>query len=198
MILLILTNNMIINGLSEYSNPKTKLGRLVKSGDFFPIIRGLYETDINKAGYLLAESIYSPSYLSFDFALSFYGLIPETVYSYTSATFEKRKKKIYNTSFGNFYYRDVPSDVFYLEVISLHENEYYFKIASPEKALCDKLYTVAPVRSLKRIAELLEDDLRIDYSELEKLNIEIIEEISPLYHSSNVTLLAKFLRKNFQ
>ena len=195
---MILTNNMIINGLSEYSNPKTKLGRLVKSGNFFPIIRGLYETDINKAGYLLAESIYSPSYLSFDFALSFYGLIPETVYSYTSATFEKRKKKIYNTSFGNFYYRDVPSDVFYLEVISLHEDKYYFKIASPEKALCDKLYTVAPVRSLKRIAELLEDDLRIDYSELEKLNIEIIEEISPLYHSSNVTLLAKFLRKNFQ
>ena len=99
---------MIINGLSEYSNPKTKLGRLVKSGNFFPIIRGLYETDTKRAGYLFAESIYSPSYLSFDFALSFHGLIPETVYSYTSATFEKRKKKTYQTSFGNFYYRDVP------------------------------------------------------------------------------------------
>ena len=195
---MILTNNMIINGLSEYSNPQTKLGRLVKSGNFFPIIRGLYETDINRAGYLLAESIYSPSYLSFDFALSFHGLIPEAVYSYTSATFEKRKKKIYRTSFGNFYYRDVPSDVFYLEVISLHEDGYYFKMASPEKALCDKIYSVAPVRSLKRIAELLEEDLRIDRSELERLNIKTIEELAPLYHSSNVTLLEKFLRKNLQ
>ena len=103
------------------------------------------------------------------------------------------EKKTYQTSFGNFYYRDVPSDVFYLEVISLHEDEYYFKIASPEKALCDKLYSVAPVRSFKRIAELLEEDLRIDCLELEKINIKTIEEIAPLYHSSNVTLLAKFL-----
>ena len=103
------------------------------------------------------------------------------------------EKKTYQTSFGNFYYRDVPSDVFYLEVILLHEDEYYFKIASPEKALCDKLYSVAPVRSFKRIAELLEEDLRIDCLELEKINIKTIEEIAPLYHSSNVTLLAKFL-----
>ena len=175
-----------------------KLKRLVKSGKFFPIVKGLYETDEHSAGYLLAESIYSPSYLSFDFALSFHGLIPEKVYAFTSATFEKRKKKIHRTSFGNFYYRDVPSDVFYLEVMSLHEDDYYFKIASPEKALCDKLYSVAPVRSLKRIAELLEEDLRIDCSELEKLNIKTIEEIAPLYHSSNVILLEKFLRKNFQ
>ena len=190
---MILTTNMIINSLSEYSNPKMKLRRLVKSGKFFPIVKGLYETDINRAGYLLAESIYSPSYLSFDFALSFHWLIPETVYSYTSATFEKRKKKTYHTSFGNFYYRDVPSDVFCLEVISLHEDEYYFKIASPEKALCDKLYSITTVRSIKKVTELLEDDLRIDYSELVKLDIKTINEIAPFYHSNNVTLLAKFL-----
>lgn len=198
MILLILTQNMIINSLSEYSNPKMKLKRLVKSGKFFPIVKGLYETDEHSAGYLLAESIYSPSYLSFDFALSFHGIIPEAVYTYTSATFEKRRKKFHSTSFGNFYYRDVPYAVFPLEIRILQEDGYYFKIASPEKALCDKVYSVSPVHSLKGIAELLDGDLRIDYSELEKLNFNTVNEIAPLYHSSNVNLLAKFLRKNFR
>ena len=183
---------MIINSLSEYSNPKMKLKRLVKSGKFFPIVKGLYETDEHSAGYLLAESIYSPSYLSFDFALSFHGLIPEAVYTYTSATFEKRRKKFHSTSFGNFYYRDVPYAVFPLEIRILQEDGYYFNIASPEKALCDKVYSVSPVHSLKGIAELLDGDLRIDYSELEKLNFNTVNEIAPLYHSSNVNLLAKF------
>ena len=189
---------MIINSLSEYSNPKMKLNRLVKSGNFIPIVKGLYETDSDRVGYLLAESIYSPSYLSFDFALSFHGLIPEAVYSYTSATFEKRKKKFHQTSFGTFYYRDVPSDVFPHEILLFHEADYYFKIASPEKALCDKIYSVAPVRSIKGIAELLDDDLRIEYSEIEQLNFDAIYEIAPLYHSTNISLFVKFLRKNIQ
>ena len=195
---MILTQSMIINSLSEYSNPKMKLKRLVKSGKFFPIVRGLYETDEHRAGYLLAESIYSPSYLSFDFALSFHGLIPEKVYAFTSATFEKKKKKIHRTSFGNFYYRDVPSAVFHYEIMILKEANYYFKIASPEKALCDKLYSISPVFSLRGIEELLDEDLRIDYSELEKLDFNVIKELAPLYHSNNVKLLAKFLRKNFR
>ena len=42
----------------EYSNPKTKIGRLVKEGKYTPIIRGLYETDPNLDGKLLADIIY--------------------------------------------------------------------------------------------------------------------------------------------
>lgn len=53
----------------------------------------MYETDSNTPGYLLAGSIYGPSYLSFDFALAYYDLIPERVVNYTSATFGKKKKK---------------------------------------------------------------------------------------------------------
>lgn len=85
---MIKTHSMIIDELSEYGNPKTKLGRMVNEGIYTPIIRGLYETDAKTSGYLLAGSIYGPSYLSFEFALSYYSMIPEAVHVYTSATFK--------------------------------------------------------------------------------------------------------------
>ena len=74
---MILTNNMIKENLKEYSNQNTKICREIKKGKLIKIINGLYETDPLVNGYLLAGSIYGPSYLSFDFALSYYGVIPK-------------------------------------------------------------------------------------------------------------------------
>lgn len=48
-------------------------------GEYTKVVKGIYETNSDTAGYLLAGSIYGPSYLSFDFALSYYGMIPEAV-----------------------------------------------------------------------------------------------------------------------
>ena len=90
---MIKTYAMLIEELSEYSAPANKLSRMVKENICTPVVKGLYETEKSTPGYLLAGSIYGPSYLSFDFALSRYGLIPEAVYVFTSATFEKKKAK---------------------------------------------------------------------------------------------------------
>ena len=49
--------------------------------------------------YVLANRIYSPSYLSMELALSFYGLIPETVYGFTSVS--TRKSVSFTTDFGS-------------------------------------------------------------------------------------------------
>lgn len=192
---MIKTYDMLMNELAHYANPKQKLGRLVRKGTYTPIVRGLYETDRNTPGYLLAASIYGPSYLSFSFALSWHGLIPEAVYTYTSATFEKKKKKEYNTLFGCFTYRDVPSLAYPHEILLKKENEYYFQIASPEKALCDLLYTVSPVGSLKEMRKLLWDDLRMESDTVFNLNADVIEQLSLLYHSTNVSNLARLLRR---
>ncbi|MBQ9989981.1 MAG: hypothetical protein IJP31_03430 [Lachnospiraceae bacterium] len=108
---MIKTYAMLMEELRGYSAPANKLGRMVKEGLCTHIVRGLYETDKTTPGYLLAGSIYGPSYLSFEFALAQYGLIPEAVYTFTSATFEKKKSKKYSTPFGTFFYRDVPSGV---------------------------------------------------------------------------------------
>lgn len=191
---MIKTYAMMIEELSEYSAPANKLGRMVKEGFCTQIIKGLYETNKTTPGYLLAGSIYGPSYLSFDFALSRYGLIPEAVYVFTAATFEKKKTKKYNTAFGIFTYRDVPANVYSYGIRLEKEGDYVYQIATPEKALCDKLYTLPPVRNKKEMVSLLFDDLRIDEIEFKKLDKDRLIKICEAYHSTNMKMLAKVVR----
>lgn len=191
----IITNNIAKNYLKKYSNKDTKLARDVRDGKLIKIINGLYETNINTSGYLLAGSIYGPSYISFEYALSFYGLIPERVSTITCATFDKKKKKQFNTCFGIFTYRDIPVLAYPEEIVLKEENNYAYQIASPEKALCDKLYTLKPLTNYSHLEKMLFNDLRIDKDEFNKLNIEKIEKLGNLYHSSNIKLLNKYMRR---
>ena len=192
---MIKTTEMLLEELRDYASPKTKLSRMVRKGECFQITKGLYETDKNVSAHLLAGSIYGPSYISFEYALSYYGLIPEAVYTVTCATFEKKKKKKYDTLFGVFTYRDVPSTVFPLFLELKQEGDYWYRIASPEKALCDELYTMPPVRNVKELSGLLFEDLRIDEAELENLNLEISGELCDKYHTTNIKKLSILLRR---
>lgn len=192
---MIQTTAMLLEKYNEYSNPKTKLGRMVKKGKYIKIARGLYETDKNIPGYVLAGSIYGPSYISFDFALGYYGLIPERVNIITSATFDKKKNKSYKNSYGIFTYRDVPSEVFPYGIRLNKYKDYFFRIAEPEKAICDKLYTISPVVSQKDLEDLLIKDLRIEVSELDKLDIQKLEFLSKKYHSTNISKFYRFMRR---
>ena len=67
---MIITNDAILKKLANYSNKNTKLAREVRDGKIIKIVNGLYETDSNTPGYLLAGSIYGPSYISFEYALA--------------------------------------------------------------------------------------------------------------------------------
>ncbi len=192
---MIITSRMFKEKLKKYANKNTKLAREVKNGKLIKIINGLYETDPNTPGYLLAGSIYGPSYISFEYALACYGLIPERVYTVTCATFAKRKKKCYVTNFGTFTYRDIPSKAYPEEIILKVEENYSYQIASPEKALCDKLYTLSPLANYANLEYMLFNDLRIDEEEFENLDSTKIELLSHLYHSTNVVLLAKYLKR---
>ena len=194
---MIVSTQMIIDNLKDYSNPKMKLGRLVEEGKYVPIIRGLYETDPNTSGYLIS-SFYSPSYLSFEYALSRYNLIPEGVRAYTLATYGKNRSKEYDTPFGTFYCYDVPKRVFRMGVRLMKENGYVYWLATPEKALCDKLYGIEPVGSKKYIKSLLFDDLRIDEDGLDSMDTDSIELLSQSYHCRNVSFLSEYLKERRQ
>ena len=159
---MIQTTAMLLDQLQGYRYPANTLARMVTQGEIYPVVRGLYVTDRKMPGHLLAASIYGPSYLSFDYALSYWHLIPEAVYTYTSATYDKKKKKQYDTAFGMFIYRDVPQSAYPLGIQIVKEGEYSFPIAQPEKALCDKLYTISPVANQTAFETLLFSDLRID------------------------------------
>ena len=192
---MIKTTDMLLEELREYASPRSKLSRMAKNGEIFPIVKGLYETEKGTPGIYLAGSIYGPSYVSFEYALGHYELIPEAVYTLTCATFEKKKAKKYETPFGTFTYRDVPSEAFPLALTLVNENGYYYRIATPEKALCDMLYTLRPTANAAELHTMLNDDLRIEDSELRKLDAALVAELSEHYHTTNVKRLCTLLRR---
>ncbi len=90
---------MLKEKYSSYVNPLDKIRRDSAKGKIFRLTRGLYETDKHADPVFLAAPILSPSYVSFDYALSYYGLIPERVVAVTSASFMVRKNKTFNNYF---------------------------------------------------------------------------------------------------
>lgn len=190
---MIKTTAMLLDELQEYRYPANKLARMVAQGDIFPVVRGLYVTDSRTPGYLLAASIYGPSYLSFDYALSYWHLIPEAVYIYTSATYDKKKKKQFHTAFGLFTYRDVPKSAYPMGIQVVKEGNSSLLIAQPEKALCDKLYTISPVANLDAFEALLFGDLRLDRDTFQQLDAEKIAQYAAHYQTTNHRLLIRYL-----
>jgi len=145
--------------LGNTSDKRGKIARMIRSGDLFPLRRGLYTTrrGLNPLG--LAASIYGPSYISFETALSYYGLIPEAAYEVTSATL-KRPAEFQNV-FGRFHYRRIPENVYSIGIERVTESGLPFLIASPTKAVCDRIALEARMRSMsdvKRWAELMRLD----------------------------------------
>jgi hypothetical protein len=195
---MIKTAAMLMDELIEYVNPTAKIRRLVDGGELVPVVRGLYETDGSIPGYYLAPIIYGPSYLSFEFALAYYSLIPEAVYNFTSATFEKKKAKQYTNPYGTFTYRDVPSEAYPVGIVLHSENGYGFQIASPEKAICDELYKISPLRNRGELERLLFEDLRIDKEEYFHLKMTDLLEIATRYHSQNHKLLQAYLGRSIK
>ena len=118
--------------------------RAIANGEILNIRRGLYclAPEFQKKSismYSLAETVYGPSYISMETALSYHGWIPEAVYTCTCASF--RNGREFKTPLGVFSYRRVPQHTFFLGVERCKdENGHVFFMASPAKALTDYLY----------------------------------------------------------
>jgi len=189
--------NTLLEELVEYKSPKSKITNLIKSGELIKIKRDVFlKGDAAKVNInTLANIIYNPSYISFEYALNYYGLIPERVDVITSATFNKNKNRVYKTSLGVFEYRYLDKLVYPYGIIRSEENNESFLIASKEKALCDSLSKIRSVESVKKISYLLYDDLRIEKELILELNIDDIKFYSEIYNQVNIKLLYKLLLK---
>ena len=109
---------------------------------FFTKIRnGIYAlTEKRPNLYFIANKIYTPSYVSLETALSYYGIIPETVYGITSiATKAKREFEAFGI---NFSYTRIKKVAFQGYTTQQEDGKTFF-IAEPEKALADYLYLVS-------------------------------------------------------
>ncbi len=67
--------------LRQYRSPRAKIGLMLKKKEIVRIKKGLYILPEEYGGklnkILLSNLIYGPSYVSYEYALSYWGLIPE-------------------------------------------------------------------------------------------------------------------------
>lgn len=192
----------LIDCLEGYSNPRAKITQLLKKGIIVRIKKGLYifGESFRRKPYskeLLANLIYGPSYISLEYALQYYGMIPEQVEAVTSVTSGRSRK--FSTPSGMFTYRQIP--VYALSTgmdrVELDDST-AFLIAIPEKALADKIISDrgASVSSQKKLLDYLENDLRIDMEHLLSLNPAVLDDIAGRYSSRKLKNLINFIRKD--
>ena len=186
--------------LSHYANPDNKIGDMVRRGELLRVHKGLYaiapslrQSPLSLE--VLANRVYGPSYLSLEYALSWYSMIPERVTELTSVCLGRSRS--FRTPVGVFSYasikREAYSDGF--DIVDLPDGR-TFLMATREKALVDliEVRRNVPIRSRKDMAERLVEDLRIEESTLLSLDIERIEYFATLYGTAKASLLADCLR----
>ena len=190
----------LLSCLKGYERPNDKIVELVRKEIIIRLKRGLYVSgDFFRSGMtskeLFANNIYGPSYVSLDYALAFYGLIPERINNVTSITLKNAKK--FNTAFGSFFYIKSPDSLYKIGVESYSlNNEISFLIASPIKAICDKLIFTKNLNITSKYDMLcyLDEDLRIDIEDRSGFNLEIILQcIDAGYKVRQLDILYKIL-----
>jgi len=195
---MIITSLSVMDSLKNYASPKARLTRLLKAGKLIQVRRGLYVDEKNISPRVLAPLIYGPSYISFQYALAFHGLIPEKVEIVTSASFNKNKSKIYRTPLGEYRYYYVPPAVYPYGLSLIEENGYTFLIASAEKALCDALYRVTSITKISDLETVLFEDWRMEPEDIESLNVDFIMKITPRYGRRSLLFLRKLFIKRLR
>lgn len=188
----------LLDKYKNYSNPQMKILLEVKNGNLIRITRGLYEDNKDVDAMLLSQYIKSPSYISFEYVLNMHNLIPESVKVITCATRKEKHSYRYQTPFGTYEYRDIPKKVYVYGIETKNINGYSYCIASKEKALCDLLSIKRTCKSIKKLKELLFEDLRIDEEEFKLLNFDDLLFLCPLYRKTNLNILSLLIRKEYK
>jgi hypothetical protein len=176
-----LTHQLLISLLKGYKRPNDKIHELISAGVIEPVKKGLYlpSTRISEKRtepFLLANHILGPSYISFDSALSYHGLIPERVFEVSSATTKASRKFDTPTGTFNFIRMPLPYYSFGIQQVELGEKQHAL-IASPEKALFDKIIDTAGLKLRSKIAagDYLIENLRMDEDQLKQLDVQAME-----------------------
>lgn len=167
----------------------SKLARMVAAGELIRIKRGFFvwAPALRKTAlqvFPIANLLYGPSYISLESALAYYGLIPEHSFSVTSVTLHRVKS--FETPIGRFVYRVVKPAAFPVGVKSVVIGASPIEtrrvlLASPEKALLDKLYLDAPSTAF---LDYCRESLRIEERALKQLDLSSLRDISLSYKST--------------
>lgn len=189
----------LIDCLKNYASPRAKITRLLKEGNLIRVKKGLYIFGPKYRKQLasleiLANKIFGPSYISLEYALMFYGLIPEHVEEVTSVT--PKKNKQFSTPIGRFTYIHVPKKLYSIgfNLTTLGTNRFAL-IATPEKALADLFYIRKyKISNVEELKQLLFEDLRINSETIFGFNTELLTAIMQAGGSPILFILIQLIR----
>ena len=195
------TTSIIESLYPELKSADKKVTWLEKQGIIIRLKRGLYVINPEYSGKtlsseLIANHLYTPSYISMSTALRYYGLIPEAVYVHQSMTVKHSRS--FQTPVGSYDYKYISREAFSIGVRSMHKGDYAFLIASPEKALCDLIANSSKVnlRYMKDVEIYLEQDIRMDMDEFYKMDETIFKDyIKVGKKADSISRLLKFMRR---
>ncbi len=133
----------------------SQLSSYAKKGQIIRLKNGLYLITDKKGAAIIenvALKMYEPSYISLEWALSVYGIIPEIVYNVTSITTKATRK--FKNEFGLFIYKTIKKNLFW-GYKKEEKNGQMYLIAEPEKALLDYVYfNLSKIKKTEDIEEL--------------------------------------------
>lgn len=198
-----LSHQLLVSIFKDYQRPNDKIYQLTREGVLLSIKKGLYvvgpelNTHARPEPFLLANHILGPGYVSVETALSYHGLIPERVFEIASMTTKASRK--FKTPLGNFTYTRLPLPYYAFGIRSekLGDNQYAM-VASPEKALCDKIITSSGLllRSKKAATEFLLENMRMDEEILKQFNIkEMTTWIKGSLKEESLSMLVNAIKK---
>ena len=147
----------LLAGSDSPGEVRRQLSRWAASGRLIQLRRGLYVVAPPFAGeapnlLTVASRIRVPSYLSLQSALSYHGVIPESVPVVTSVTTSRPGQ--FDTPVGLFSYRHLKRDLFWgYREVDLEAGQKAF-VATAEKALLDLYYLTAGVLDSSFVREL--------------------------------------------
>ena len=170
--------------LGHYKAPLKALSLMVEKGELVHLKRGLYAKKEGFDPLKVAYPLRSPSYISYETALNYYGLIPEKVEQITSVVDGRAGSLLAGTI--RYSYSSQNRKLYSLGMSLEFIEDHPIPIASREKAVLD---TLAKARLItadltdKEIFDYLSDSLRIDEDALMALSLSKLEAMAPLYRN---------------
>jgi len=139
---LILSRDVIMNR-ADKQIIRNQLKRWSQKQLLIKLRRGVFilnadDRKVNPSRAYIANQLYTPSYVSLEYALHYYGFIPESVSDLTGITTKKTMR--FKNDIGTFIYQHIKPKAFRGFRAFKDEAEFLFLIADPEKALVDFFY----------------------------------------------------------